>query len=122
MKSNEVRLNNYVSYKGKNYQINSIAEVFPTLNTDEFGIGVVSWDKLQPINITKKLLLKCGFKYGFMSIINSKDLWLNWNENEKCIFFDNDCNIKVIHNKIEYLHQLQNFYFALTNTELEVKL
>lgn len=80
---------------------------------------------LSPIPLTEELLLKSGFSYdpesacwkicglfirkvesGFSIFIECEDDWYS-----NCYFKD-----------FEYLHQLQNIYFALTGKELEVSL
>lgn len=86
----------------------------------------------EPIPLTEDLLLRCGFK-----INKNNNYILSWSENY-CMKFkhiefeivDNDvfCSFWIGDGKnkmlldIQYLHQLQNLYFALTGKELEVKL
>ena len=62
-----------------------------------------------PIPITTEILLKCGLLKNNIGI---------WNNGDSIYFsygFEKDV-------KLEYLHQLQNLYFALTGEELEVNL
>lgn len=81
----------------------------------EYGI-----DTLQPIPLTEEILLKCGFKQdkGMM-----------------CYRNEIDTDIKIVYetlakyyrlyprtNKILYVHQFQNLYFALTGEELTINL
>lgn len=102
---------------------------------------------IDPIPLTEEILLKCGFKKQGLKILDFYNKSISWNETFKeislsiqqgnqyvylreqndelpndrmadniiCIFNGD------IHGKL-YLHQLQNLYFALTNTELEINL
>ena len=87
----------------------------------------------KPIPLTEEWLLKFGF-------ILEKDLvWLREDEKEYQVYRKNISIIDIKGSyylwigieeddwysfewtKIEYVHQLQNLFFALTNTELEIK-
>lgn len=88
----------------------------------------------RPIPLTEELLLKCGFvkgnaiySTGYSIYIRKTDFYLRpaykggyyWGFNisdEK-----NDCELNDVR-PIEYLHQLQNLYFALTEEELPITL
>lgn len=127
IQANETRRNNYVLFENEIYQIDTIADEFPTLNTAKFGIGVVSWSNLQPIPLTEDILLNCGFKStqiglfqlrilnrGSINVhISSKRLNVELGTTGNYLFGDTD---------IKYLHQLQNLYFALTQQELNIQL
>jgi len=86
---NECRLGNLVRYEGKEYVLTGIARDYPFIGTIEFGVCVVEWKDLEPIEFDKK------YENKVLS-----DIW----------FYD-DWNGK-------YVHQLQNLYFALTGNEL----
>lgn len=118
MNAKDFRIGNLVEYDNRIFEIDTIAEEFPTLNTDEFGIGVVSWANIKPIPLTEDWLLKFGFKkinhiygYYFWSLSKGKiDIY------EKKTTFR---GYSVLH--IEHVHQLQNLYYALTGEELNLK-
>jgi hypothetical protein len=82
------------------------------LKYDEFSIRDIS-----PIPITEDILLKCGFVVGevFKSTFRVGNFCVY---KEDVFWYDiqNDCV------EITYLHELQNLYFALTKTELEITL
>lgn len=120
MKSDELRLGNLIIEDGKETEFNG--DFYHWID------GVI-----KPIPLTEEWLLKLGFK------LNSNE-WVNWSNNEyenvisisqhKDLFsrkhlsfsFDtNGCrNMNSINIDIKYVHQLQNLYFALTGSELQV--
>lgn len=76
----------------------------------------------QPIPLTEEILLKCGFikldKEDYFYILQY-DMNLKIGEDLKLIAW---YDLALNNVKIKYLHQLQNLYFALTGSELNVKL
>ena len=80
--------------------------------------------EIKPIPLTEEWLLKFGFY--------SKNKKIGWWENDKFSFIGrlsgcilhfhlivNDMFVEII--RIQYVHQLQNLYFALTGTELKIE-
>lgn len=127
----ELRINNYVY----------INNVIRQLNVKSFEYAVCN-DRcidVRPIIITPELLEKCGFiKDGFhaynlyitnklqthpMLLYFSGDYLYLRQENNNRRFDD---SVITLWNKnlmkVFYLHQLQNLYFALTGTELDINL
>jgi hypothetical protein len=120
MKAKELRIGNYYDHNGeiKTVTPNTILEVWEAIRT---------WCKAIPL--TEKWLLKLGFtkdNYGcfYLSRIdeNENNLWLKTQENNIGVA------LNMFHlerkqtylNNVEYVHQLQNLYFALTGEELVV--
>jgi len=93
----------------------------------------LTWEleDLSPIELTTEILIKSGFelKYGWLWKLYYDDIMnpitLRHITNNKFLkdepleklFFRWDQHIDVY-----YVHQLQNLYFALTGTELDIKL
>lgn len=123
LQANEFRIGNLVKYEGNVYAIDSISKEFPTLNTMEFGIGVVDWNNIEPVPLAEELLVKVGFekqKNNWKKLTICND-WTN-------IFWESLAGIEISVNKhsimlphINYVHQLQNLYFTLTNEELTLQ-
>ena len=73
-----------------------------------------TWAEIKPIQLTEEWLLKFGFQ-KFKG--DNLDCFLN--------DFETSCNLKLLFWKgtqiqnIDYVHQLQNLYFALTGEELK---
>lgn len=83
-------------------------------------------DSYEGLPLTKKLLEKCGFKKeGDWAVLYFEPRmgirFYNFNSAE-CDLIQDDKFIGFKNSHIQYLHQLQNLHFALTNTELNVKL
>lgn len=96
--------------------------------TDYVGIGVVlyDYDAVSPIKLTKEWLVNFGFEYFEKIVTNGwGDLsyyFLEMPDGAKLeIFTDFSCNHYHGAGVIEYVHQLQNLYFALTGDELKLK-
>ena len=122
IQANECRINNWVRYDNREFQIHAIAEEFPCLNTDEFGIGVVSWKSLEPIPLSPEILENCGFekdRYGF----NHRDEHLSFYYKHGIAngTYEPAWKETLIGTPIKYIHQLQNLYFSLCGEELIFK-
>jgi len=86
MEVRELRIGNLVSYDNRVFEIDTIAKEFPTLNTIDFGIGVVDWNNIKPIPITEEWLLKLPKNIKFPEWIKSLhelQNWYYWNNNKK---------------------------------------
>ena len=83
----------------------------------------------EPIPLTEEILLKCGFYEtsnkdfigGLFALKQKGDGFYINKETMSYCYFDYEGNIEDII-KINYVHQLQNLYFALTNEELQIEL
>lgn len=106
MKSSELRIGNYV-----NDEFGDTRKII-SLNKEslEFEFQVVDlYGNIKPIPLTKDWLVKFGFTHfdtGMMSI------------NKRFIIFSSDMTHYLTGVKIKYVHQLQNLYYALRETEL----
>ena len=110
LKVGDIRLGNYYDHNGEYKQVtpNTILEVWEAER---------SWCK--PIPLTEDILLKCGFEldeYLYLKISEYLSIiWIGY------LSLEVNGNIISIGDS-PFLHQLQNLYFALTNTELTIKL
>lgn len=113
IKSNELRIGNLVYYEKDKCNVN-------------VGVGDFLYKEneyFQPIPLTKEWLVKFGFEtfqYGGQGNITNagtlKDI-------EVCLIHNTIYRggYRAINYKLEYVHQLQNFYFATENEELKNK-
>ena len=124
IKPESVRIGNLVKYDNRVFRIHTIAEEFPTLDTDEVGIGVVDWNNIDPIELDEGWLVKFDFKYEDLGDDSpyewyKKDGIALWNFNsEYWLIVINDEELSL---EIKSIHTLQNLYFALTSKELTTK-
>jgi len=81
------------------------------LNDDELELLYVhkNWDRIKPIPLTEEIyrkieiqLIRKGFSYGFQKM-------------KITLYLSDEWEIES-----EYLHQLQNLFFALTGEELKI--
>lgn len=122
MKANELRIGNLVFHP--------IVDTVFEISREDFAYhrGLSNVEHYRPIPLTEEWLLKFGFdtkklnphiydieaRGEFFSInkrINKDSFEVSFYTYYEDVNFEN----------FKYVHQLQNLYFALTNTELEVK-
>ncbi len=140
IKASETRIGNLVEYDGRVFEIHSISETLPTLNTIEFGIGVVDWNNLKPIPLTEDWLVRLGgeklpyhnilnsifFKVGRNRIVSvgnvgtpNEMIWLcQVNATNDKIIDDLICLRNYDYDGYTPVHTFQNLIHALTGTEL----
>jgi len=126
IKSNELRIGNWVSYLGAIMQLDrhDLSDLFnPSIDMYEMD--------LEPIELTEEILL--SIEGVNKKIVDNKGLELTIytiNDIELLFTFGILRNIKFMNNKVIIytafrdfkLHDLQNLYFALTGKELEINL
>lgn len=104
----ELRIGNIIRYNGSIIPVSNIYIGQPTLEDAE------------PIPLSPEILEACGFEinqYGYRVKDGFKVYW----DGMKSFQFNYDHNDEYNILELRHLHQLQNLYFAMTNTELEVK-
>ncbi len=131
MKTNELRIGNYLNGKQGHVIITEIRtnnSVKIHDNTSSFYVGIC----LIPIEITEEWLLKLGFKktdnqYMDNYIIKTDVSLFNsvgYDEEEKKWYYNNDYSDAGCYfvTYIKYVHELQNLYFAINKNELKHEL
>jgi len=118
MKAKELRIGNWINYKGNPCRFD-IGDYYEANHNDEFLELLV-----KPIPLTEEWLLKFGFEKIVMNnmidIIHyqNKDCWIYLIKDVfelELIVEDERLNL---YRNWKYVHQLQNLYFALTGEEL----
>jgi hypothetical protein len=105
IQANKLRIGNYVFLKSKN-------KIWEITCGQEIDRGKYSND-FQPIPLTKELLIALGFKRNLNG-------WFN--EDETFSYSKGYAGLGTKRStKVDYVHQLQNLYFALTGKELTLK-
>jgi len=128
MKANELRINNWVDVNGHQRQLNP---------SDFYGLSVAQ-DDYQPIPLTKEWLERFGFIHNDKYCRYDSKMWNVRNRPEGKEISMNVWKVTgkkddgfwgvtlreeltfddVTPTAIQYVHQLQNLYFALTGEEL----
>jgi hypothetical protein len=117
MKSNELKIGNLVKYTEDQ-------TIFTVDSVSEIGLDVhnnieKTWIELyqfEPIPLTEEILIRAGFEK------------MNFEGNDSFIKGDFELDSSFNYTayegyiELEYIHRLQNLYFALTGEELEIKL
>lgn len=130
IQANELRIGNWIEDRmGRAYQILGILSMYRIL----FGPGSDKErqiDEILGIKLTPEILEKAGFEYisfGLWKIdFHQKDDWF------RLEYFEDDSTYpdrgtlllggQRIFNHPQYVHQLQNLYFALTGEEFPIEL
>jgi len=114
MEAKELRIGNLVNAEKSNcFFSQGIYEV--SIDTFEIIQHFKGIEDLQPIHITEDWLLKFGFKQDsdLKNSLVKNAIWFN-KVNMEATYFSQKLR------KINYVHQLQNLYFALTGEDLEI--
>jgi hypothetical protein len=139
MKTNDLKIGNWVKVNDPIFGVNT----YKVATIRDNGIITLSdnisclVDNIEPIELTEELLLKIGFEdrkgyFNYSKVFGDEN---NYCDSIHIYYCPRLKHFKFTHDKvkecdlqtmdlynIQYLHQLQNVYFLLTNQELEIKL
>lgn len=109
MKANELRLDNWIKENPKHWPAGNELQVKNVKDSPY-------WKQYEGIPITQQWLISFGFKglEIYIKDIGGGKRRLSFGQNYFYIFIDGDLLARV-----DYIHQLQNLYFALTGEELK---
>jgi len=109
MKANELRIGNYVKFWNNILCVEELNGTIVKASNDEFGSISELYEEINPIPLTveiyrkiEKQLIRKGFSYGFQN-------------GKITLYLSDEWELES-----EFLHQLQNLYFALTGQELAI--
>jgi hypothetical protein len=115
MKATDFRIGNFVLYDNRIFKTEIISDLFPTIGTPAFSIGVVDWKNIHGIPITEDWLIKFGFEKRKECYVHFSFKLIDY---KKYYIFDWAVGGNT---EIQFVHELQNLFFALTNNELIYK-
>lgn len=132
MNLNELRLGNYVyganpNNKGCGMVMCKVQCIYMD-GAELSGIEVpLCAEYIEPIELTSDILVKCGFNKSKLEGYDCHFTYTKYNGPLKLkitALYDADFSACVLGTAkgIQYLHQLQNLYFAINGKELEVNL
>ena len=126
MKGNELRIENLVDLGNRIAKVIEISQLAcVVVDLEETQDTIEDYDRIRPIPLTEEWLLKFGFEINRQTK-EENNIWRCYSEEGffeveqiGTSFFldDNHC----YGTKIDYVHQLQNLFFALTAEELTFK-
>lgn len=111
MKATELRIGNWVQY-------NAFAGVVCSSDLFDIDKGII---KAQPIPLTEEWLTRFGFSLGddgWYSICMPSGIFLAIEEDMYEVTVGQGADFSHTLIELNYVHQLQNLYFALTGEEL----
>lgn len=112
--ANELRLGNWIMVAGT-------GELHPVkVNIDNLRSIAIHNGPAAGIELTPEILKKAGFAEGHIMIWDA-GIKLNFWDGKAFIGNLTSTNATIVKD-ITYLHQLQNLFFALTGTEIDIKL
>lgn len=124
IKASELRLGNLISHNGEHVPVVQIERRYKTIfriNDIDVDERIIE-DTYQPILLTPEWLERCGYKKD-----STDKKWYKSPHNLPPIYqwrpgsFGMD-GLPLAAKSIEYVHQLQNLYHALTGEELNITL
>lgn len=131
MKPENLRIGNIINYKGNYSNYKGVTPL--TLHLFSYLLQVDNeWNLVEEVSLNEEWLLsfdyictywdECSRPINFeihVGIDNINKIEYNLFNNE--VIIRTRINSGLILNKIKYVHQLQNLYFVLTKTELNIK-
>ncbi len=116
MTANELRIGNLI--------LNGIGEVFPVneITIGNFHASQSVLGAFKPIPLTEEELLRMGFEQHPYHFVKGKFLihevgHYSWSLMMFDVVYDEHVDLEIV----DFLHQLQNLYFALTGEELKIQ-
>lgn len=127
MKSSELRIGNLIGWHDGNREdflpIEIQGIVGKRIHVNVNGSNQFcheSYQSFTPIPLTEEWLLKFGFEKNYINIMELGVLFLYVSGDEYSFAPSTRDDEEYFNVKIQYVHQLQNLYFALTNEELTI--
>lgn len=123
MKANELRLGNLVHAKLASGKGRTVVHKITGYNIANLSDGLTSSFVFEPIPLTEEWLLKFGFDPKDNRDISGyvkNNLVVEWLFDRWTgrLYYDFKTSVQII--KLEYVHQLQNLFYALTGQELTI--
>jgi hypothetical protein len=116
----EIRIGNYLFFISDSDE----SEIKPVTSTDIVDIEFSNADGYEPVPLTAELLQQASFQYSSGTdlefIIDDKNKLIASTFVDGAYIVQLSCHGNFLGQKLSYLHQLQNLFFALTGRELLV--
>jgi hypothetical protein len=126
MKTNDLRIGNYVSFHDVWCKVVGIDNDRILIEYHNGDTDYCHIDYIDPIELTEELLVKLGFEgemYEFCLLADDFNITVNLIENRVDISYFGNCEAELcIKYNVKYLHELQNLCYCITGQEIEIKL
>jgi len=128
LKANELRIGNYLTdelgakldYDGLGIVSKIYDNTFDIQDVSYKGGKINAINVMSPIPLTEEWLLKFGIMEWWQKELGNKGA-IHYNEGHFYIYSGmGDCDSYGFKIKIDYVHQLQNWWYANTNEELQL--
>lgn len=123
IKPTDLRIGNLIYSKEHNRNCAVILISARSIGVDIKAVNSLDVEDYSPIPLTEEWLIRFGFEYHHDTPHPNRVFRKNWDEGffelEEIITFFYGGNLTSV--EVKYVHQLQNLYFALTQTELTLK-
>jgi hypothetical protein len=127
MKATELRIGNLLEYEYQTVSVDIISKSGFSVSGDEIYPVEENMDEVKPIPLTEEWLTKFGWVWN--KECNSYEKFPDGDMRMNLSYRDTNNSYTMFHwitkglvaERIHYVHQLQNLYFALTGKELELK-
>lgn len=124
IKANELRVGNVISERD-NHRIYKVLEILSNgVRVKYWSCGeteIIPFSKIMPVQLTDEILEQLGFKKSCMYDWSKGNIEILYNDFDEAQLSINEGEY-AIGQKIKYVHQLQNLYFALMGEELSTDL
>lgn len=129
----ELRIGNYVKYRGFGYKILSIVNTsnaneesyYVDLNYTHRHLRGIDTREVEPIELTEEWLLNFGFEkkaeHNLKLDVLTRSIIHAYTHGKVEIELGNRSGYSFGYPEVQFVHQLQNLYFALTGEELTIK-
>lgn len=119
IQANELRIGNWISYDNNDVQVFELPYLIDIdEGKEDYLVNSVWLNEHEPIPLTPELLERCGFRKLSNEWVIQGPEYLEYFEMRYDKFYYTGGEGVCFGKGCEYLHQLQNLYFALTGTEL----
>lgn len=126
MEAKELRLGNWVRTPAGYEQV--IDVMCDSINTMHYN--GITYDDIEPIPLSPEILEKCGFEFVDSGYNDFKEVgvwYIDSFQFSQYLPGSYSCDFMYIYGDtgmcpLQYLHQLQNLFYSLTQNELNIKL
>ncbi|KAA2223021.1 hypothetical protein [Chryseobacterium sediminis] len=120
----ELRLGNLIGYDGKIFKVKEIRNYIIVCDRGKGNVDFTS-KEIEPIELTEEWLLKFGFEkkaeHNLKLDVLTRSIIHAYTHGKVEIELGNRSGYSFGYPEVQFVHQLQNLYFALTGEELTIK-